>query len=156
MKGAVLYGPRDVRFEERSTPKIIEPTDAIVRTSATCVCGSDLWRFRGINAVTQPTPMGHEYCGIVQEVGSAVTTIKPGVPVRPLALPVRGALGLACPARDKACSALLRASATLETAPARRHRTCAGPVIPPVPVAIVERGRQLEELADVRTLAALV
>ena len=78
MKGAVLYGPRDVRFEERSTPKIIEPTDAIVRTSATCVCGSDLWPYRGINAVTQPTPMGHEYCGIVQEVGSAVTTIKPG------------------------------------------------------------------------------
>ncbi len=78
MKGAVLYGPRDVRFEERSTPKIIEPTDAIVRTSATCVCGSDLWPYRGINAVTQPTPMGREYCGIVQEVGSAVTTIKPG------------------------------------------------------------------------------
>ncbi len=78
MKGAVLYGPRDVRFEERSTPKIIAPTDAIVRTSATCVCGSDLWPYRGINAVTQPTPMGHEYCGIVQEVGSAVTTIKPG------------------------------------------------------------------------------
>ena len=73
MKGAVLYGPRDVRFEERETPKIIEPTDAIIRTSATCVCGSDLWPYRGFNAVTQPTPMGHEYCGIVEEVGSAVT-----------------------------------------------------------------------------------
>src|SRR5216684_803796 len=78
MKGAVLYGPRDVRFEERSTPKIIEPTDAIIRMSATCVCGSDLWPYRGINPITQPTPMGHEYCGIVEEVGNAVTRIKPG------------------------------------------------------------------------------
>ncbi len=78
MKGAVLYGPRDVRFEERSTPKIIEPTDAIIRLSATCVCGSDLWPYRGINPITQPTPMGHEYCGIVEEVGNAVTRIKPG------------------------------------------------------------------------------
>src|SRR5947208_238065 len=78
MRGAVLYGPRDLRFEERDTPRIIKPTDAIIRISATCVCGSDLWPYRGINPVTQPTPMGHEYCGIVEEVGSAVTSIKPG------------------------------------------------------------------------------
>jgi threonine dehydrogenase-like Zn-dependent dehydrogenase len=67
-----------VRFEERRTPVIIESTDAIIRTSATCVCGSDLWPYRGINSIAQPTPMGHEYCGIVEEVGSAVTTITPG------------------------------------------------------------------------------
>src|SRR5215469_15460890 len=78
MRGAVLYGPRDVRFEEREIPKIIKPTDAIIRTSATCVCGSDLWPYRGINAIPQPTPMGHEYCGIVEEVGSAVRSVKPG------------------------------------------------------------------------------
>src|SRR5206468_704795 len=78
MRGAVLYGPRDVRFEERDEPTIIEPTDAIIRLSATCVCGSDLWPYRGIDAPTQPTPMGHEYCGIVEEVGSAVTAITPG------------------------------------------------------------------------------
>jgi threonine dehydrogenase-like Zn-dependent dehydrogenase len=78
MRGAVLYGPRDLRFEERDTPTIIKPTDAIIRISATCVCGSDLWPYRGINPVTRPTPMGHEYCGIVEEVGSAVTSIKPG------------------------------------------------------------------------------
>ena len=78
MRGAVLYGPRDVRFEEREAPKILNPTDAIVRTAATCVCGSDLWPYRGINPTTQPTPMGHEYCGIVEEVGSAVRSIKPG------------------------------------------------------------------------------
>ena len=78
MRGAVLYGPRDVRSKERDEPKIIEPTDAIIRISATCVCGSDLWPYRGIDAPTQPTPMGHEYCGIVEEVGRAVTAIQPG------------------------------------------------------------------------------
>jgi threonine dehydrogenase-like Zn-dependent dehydrogenase len=67
-----------VRFEERETPKIIKPTDAIIRISATCVCGSDLWPYRGIQPIAQPTPMGHEYCGIVEEVGSAVNSIKPG------------------------------------------------------------------------------
>ena len=74
----MLYGPRDVRFEERENPKIIQPTDAIIRISATCVCGSDLWPYRGISPIAQPTPMGHEYCGIVEEVGSAVKTVKPG------------------------------------------------------------------------------
>src|SRR6266568_5900055 len=77
MRGAVLHGPRDVRFEEREAPKIVAPTDAIIRISAACVCGSDLWPYRGINAVTAPTPMGHEYCGIVEEVGSGVKSIKP-------------------------------------------------------------------------------
>ncbi len=78
MRGAVLYGPRDVRFEERRAPTIIKPTDAIIRMALTCVCGSDLWDYRGINPITQPKPMGHEYCGIVEEVGRAVTSIKPG------------------------------------------------------------------------------
>src|SRR5438477_3848854 len=78
MQGAVLYGPRDVRFEARAVPKIIQPTDAIIRISAACVCGSDLWPYRGIQPIAQPTPMGHEYCGIVEELGSAVTSIKPG------------------------------------------------------------------------------
>jgi threonine dehydrogenase-like Zn-dependent dehydrogenase len=78
MKGTMLYGPRDVRFEERPYPTIIEPTDAILRISAACVCGSDLWPYRGIAEVTQPQPMGHEYCGIVEEVGSEVRHIKPG------------------------------------------------------------------------------
>src|SRR5213079_755260 len=78
MRGAVLHGPRDVRFEERDIPKITNPTDAIIRISAACVCGSDLWPYRGANPVTQPTPMGHEYCGIVEEVGSEVKSVKPG------------------------------------------------------------------------------
>src|SRR5215472_19151606 len=78
MKGAVLYGPRDVRFEERAAPTIQKPTDAIISISATCVCGSDLWPYRGLQASAGPTPMGHEYCGIVEEVGRGVTKIKRG------------------------------------------------------------------------------
>jgi threonine dehydrogenase-like Zn-dependent dehydrogenase len=78
MRGAVLYGPRDVRFEERDAPTITQPTDAVIRISATCVCGSDLWPYRGTEPVAQPTPMGHEYCGIVEEVGSGVTSVRPG------------------------------------------------------------------------------
>ena len=78
MRGTMLYGPRDVRFEERPDPTIIEPTDAIIRISAACVCGSDLWPYRGIEPITQPKPMGHEYCGIVEEVGNAVKNIKLG------------------------------------------------------------------------------
>lgn len=78
MQGTVLYGPRDIRFEDRPDPRITKPTDAILRLSATCVCGSDLWPYRGIAEVKQPTPMGHEYCGIVEEVGREVRNIKPG------------------------------------------------------------------------------
>src|SRR4051795_8326577 len=78
MQGTVLYGPRDVRFEECPEPKIIEPTDAVIRIPATCVCGSDLWPYRGAQEIKGPTPMGHEYVGFVEEVGLAVTSIKPG------------------------------------------------------------------------------
>src|SRR3954468_11276824 len=78
MRGTVLYGPRDIRFEDRPDPKIEKPTDAIIRIAATCVCGSDLWPYRGIQQIAQPTPMGHEYCGVVEEVGSAVKTVKAG------------------------------------------------------------------------------
>ena len=78
MRKTILYGARDVRFEERPEPAIVEPTDAIVRLSATCVCGSDLWPYRGLNDIKEPMAMGHEYCGIVEEVGSAVTSIRPG------------------------------------------------------------------------------
>jgi len=78
MYGTMLYGPRDVRFEERPEPTITLPTDAIIRVSAACVCGSDLWPYRGVEVITEPRPMGHEYCGVVEEVGSAVKNITPG------------------------------------------------------------------------------
>jgi threonine dehydrogenase-like Zn-dependent dehydrogenase len=61
MQGTMLYGPRDIRFEDRPDPTITKPTDAILRLSATCICGSDLWPYRGIAKTEKPTPMGHEY-----------------------------------------------------------------------------------------------
>jgi threonine dehydrogenase-like Zn-dependent dehydrogenase len=80
MRGAVMYGPGDVRVEERDEPRILEPTDAVIRISAACVCGSDLWPYRGIGTeeASWPAPMGHEYVGIVEEVGADVETIRPG------------------------------------------------------------------------------
>jgi threonine dehydrogenase-like Zn-dependent dehydrogenase len=78
MRGAVLHAPGDVRIEDRPDPTIEKPTDAVIRLAATCVCGSDLWPYRGIEPVSGPTPMGHEYVGIVEEVGREVTTLTPG------------------------------------------------------------------------------
>jgi len=74
----VLYAPRDIRVEERAKPTIQAPTDAIIRISAACVCGSDLWPYRGIEPIEGPTPMGHEYAGVVEETGSDVRNIKVG------------------------------------------------------------------------------
>lgn len=78
MLATVLHGPGDVRYEDVAEPVIQKPTDAIIKLSATCICGSDLWPYRGLNAVSQPMPMGHEYCGVVVAVGEAVKTVKPG------------------------------------------------------------------------------
>ncbi|RSM45757.1 IMP dehydrogenase [Amycolatopsis balhimycina DSM 5908] len=78
MRGAVIHAPGDVRFEQLDDPKIQQPTDAIIRTVATCVCGSDLWPYRGLEPIGDPHPMGHEYVGVVEEVGSEVTAVKPG------------------------------------------------------------------------------
>jgi threonine dehydrogenase-like Zn-dependent dehydrogenase len=78
MQATVLYGARDIRFEDVAAPKILQPTDAIIRLPVTCICGSDLWPYRGISTFPEATPMGHEYCGYVEEVGRDVTSIKPG------------------------------------------------------------------------------
>jgi threonine dehydrogenase-like Zn-dependent dehydrogenase len=78
MRGAVIYAPGDVRVEQREDPKISQPTDAVIRLVATSVCGSDLWDWRGINAVTGPRPIGHEYVGVVEEAGGEVRNVKPG------------------------------------------------------------------------------
>jgi threonine dehydrogenase-like Zn-dependent dehydrogenase len=72
-----MHAPGDVRVEEREDPKIIEPTDAVIRLAATCICGSDLWPYRGAEPVDH-LRMGHEYVGVVEEIGSAVETMKPG------------------------------------------------------------------------------
>ncbi|GAA2278054.1 zinc-dependent alcohol dehydrogenase family protein [Nonomuraea roseoviolacea subsp. roseoviolacea] len=78
MRGVVMHAPGDVRVEQREDPKILAPTDAIIRLAATCVCGSDLWPYRGIDPVEGPTPMGHEYVGVVEEVGDQVRNVRPG------------------------------------------------------------------------------
>ena len=78
MLGTIMYAPGNVRCEEVAEPKILKPTDAIIKLSASCVCGSDLWPYRGANPITGPLHMGHEYCGTVVEVGSDVKTVKPG------------------------------------------------------------------------------
>jgi threonine dehydrogenase-like Zn-dependent dehydrogenase len=78
VRSTIIHGPGDIRLEERPEPTIVNPTDAIVRTVAACVCGSDLWRYRGIADVPQPTPIGHEYVGIVEAVGYEVSTVQPG------------------------------------------------------------------------------
>jgi threonine dehydrogenase-like Zn-dependent dehydrogenase len=78
MRGTVIHSPGDIRLEDRPDPGIVRATDAIVRTVAACVCGSDLWRYRGIAEVPKPTPIGHEYVGVIEAVGADVTTVKPG------------------------------------------------------------------------------
>ncbi|MGW7069282.1 zinc-dependent alcohol dehydrogenase family protein [Streptomyces sp. NPDC054855] len=78
MRGAVIHAPGDVRFETLDDPKILKPTDAVIRTAVTCVCGSDLWPYRGAEPIGEPHPMGHEYVGFVEEVGSEVTSVRPG------------------------------------------------------------------------------
>jgi threonine dehydrogenase-like Zn-dependent dehydrogenase len=78
MRGVILHAPGDVRVEDRHRPTVIEPTDAVIRLSAACVCGSDLWPYRGQDDYGPEAAMGHEYVGIVEEVGSAVTTVQPG------------------------------------------------------------------------------
>src|SRR5207248_7890530 len=78
MLGTACCGAREVLFEDRAEPASVERTDAIISLSSTCICGSDLWPYRGVNPVNEPAPMGHEYCGIVEEVGRDVRSIEPG------------------------------------------------------------------------------
>jgi len=78
MYATVLHGPRDVRYEQVEDPTILKPTDAIIRLAATCICGSDLWPYRGLQPMDAPMHMGHEYCGTVVEVGADVRNVRPG------------------------------------------------------------------------------
>jgi threonine dehydrogenase-like Zn-dependent dehydrogenase len=77
MRGVVMHEPGDVRVEYRDDPTIIEPTDAIIRLTATCICGSDLWPYRGVEKVDRQV-MGHEYVGVVEEIGAEVKNVKVG------------------------------------------------------------------------------
>ena len=77
MRAVVMHAPGDVRVEDREDPRIIDPTDAVIRLTATCICGSDLWPYRGVAKVDHQY-MGHEYVGIVEEIGADVKTLKKG------------------------------------------------------------------------------
>lgn len=77
MRGVIMHGPGDVRVEERDDPQIREPTDAVIRIVASCVCGSDLWPYRGADTPDKQL-MGHEYVGVVETTGDAVETVRPG------------------------------------------------------------------------------
>src|SRR6478752_1675095 len=78
MRAVIMYGPRDVRVEDRADPVLLKGTDAIIKVSAACVCGSDRWPYRGTDPIGAPTPMGHEYVGVVQQVGEQVKNVKVG------------------------------------------------------------------------------
>ncbi len=78
MRGVIMHAPGDVRVIDRDRPTIEAPTDAVIRVVAACVCGSDMWPYRGSDVLPADTPMGHEYVGIVDEVGDAVSTLTPG------------------------------------------------------------------------------
>jgi len=78
MRATVLHAARDIRLDDVSTPKLYEDTDAIVRVVASCICGSDLWPYRGINEIGGPTRIGHEFVGIVEQIGAGVSTVNVG------------------------------------------------------------------------------
>ncbi len=78
MRATTIHAARDIRLSEVPDPTIDAPTDAVVRVVAGCICGSDLWPYRGDNPITAGSTIGHEAVGIVEEVGSAVTSFAPG------------------------------------------------------------------------------
>lgn len=77
MRAVTMISPRNVVVEERANPRIEQPTDAIIKVVAACVCGSDLWPYRGIDEADHKV-MGHEYVGEVVEIGAAVRTLAVG------------------------------------------------------------------------------
>ena len=78
MRAVIMHGPRDIRVEDRADPVLLKGTDAIIKVSAACVCGSDLWPYRGTDPIGAPTPMGHEYVGVVQQIGDQVKNLQLG------------------------------------------------------------------------------
>lgn len=77
MRGVIMHAPGDVRVQDRPDPVLEQPTDAIIRVTAACICGSDLWPYRGAEPVDD-TPMGHEYVGVVEQVGADVHDVEVG------------------------------------------------------------------------------
>lgn len=78
MRATIMYAPGDVRVEDRPKATIQQPTDAVIKLAASCVCGSDLWPYRGADYIKEPAPMGHEYVGVVEEIGPDVKNVNVG------------------------------------------------------------------------------
>jgi threonine dehydrogenase-like Zn-dependent dehydrogenase len=78
MKATTIRAPREIQLEDYPDPTLLVPTDAIVRVTASCICGSDLWPYRGENRVEEPRPIGHEFVGVVEEVGAEVRSVRAG------------------------------------------------------------------------------
>ncbi|MGM9443175.1 zinc-dependent alcohol dehydrogenase family protein [Streptomyces murinus] len=78
MRATVIHGPNDIRIEEVPDPRIQQPSDAVVRVVSACICGSDLWAYRGVAARVPGQRIGHEFLGVVEETGSSVTGFTPG------------------------------------------------------------------------------
>ncbi len=79
MKATVMHGARDVRIEEVEDAKLVEPTDAVIRISRACICGSDLWPYASLDPSEGARIMGHEAIGIVEDIGTDVSTLKPAM-----------------------------------------------------------------------------
>ena len=78
MRATLMYGAGDVRVEEVPDARLVEPTDAVVRVTLAAICGSDLWPYKSMEPAEQGRRMGHEFIGLVEEVGSKVTKLKKG------------------------------------------------------------------------------
>ena len=78
MRATVMYGAHDVRVETVPDAWLVEPTDALVRVTRACICGSDLWPYNSMAPSDTGNRMGHEFIGLVEAVGSAVRTVKKG------------------------------------------------------------------------------
>src|SRR3954447_8557359 len=78
MRATLMYAAGDVRVEDVPDPSIVEPTDAVVRVTSACICGSDLWPYADLQRSETGRPMGHEAIGVVEDVGADVGTIKRG------------------------------------------------------------------------------
>ena len=77
MRAAIFHEPRRIEAGDRPDPRLREPTDAIVRVVLACVCGSDLWYYRG-DSPFEPGPIGHEFIGVVEDVGAEVRDLAKG------------------------------------------------------------------------------
>jgi threonine dehydrogenase-like Zn-dependent dehydrogenase len=78
MRATIMYGKKDVRVENVPDATIVDPSDAVVRVTRACICGSDLWPYNLMEATSRGQSMGHEAIGTVEAIGADVQTLKVG------------------------------------------------------------------------------